>query len=176
MDRWLIQGVPFYPDDTILCGPASMAEVMTFLGRPTTVAEASAPLLRANLRGSLAPDLVVWARREGLKARFWAASPEELVSLIKANKPVILQIDSGQALAAGHFVVALGYGPEGLVVNSADVRQQILPWAEFLTRWYRFRNLAILLESPGEPGPAAPAPRPAEAVPEAPPIILDRPL
>jgi hypothetical protein len=175
MDRWLIQGVPFYPDDTILCGPASMAEVMTFLGRPTTVAEATTPLLRANLRGSLAPDLVIWARREGFKARFWAAAPEEIVSLIKANQPVILQIDSGQAITTGHFVVALGYGPEGLVVNSANVKQEILPWAEFLTRWFKFKNLAILLENPAKPSPSEAA-KPTEAAPLAPPIILDQPL
>ncbi|MDR0550091.1 MAG: C39 family peptidase [Deltaproteobacteria bacterium] len=172
VDRRLIEGVPFYPDDSYLCGPASLAAVLTFQGRPTTVAEASTPLIRVNLRGSLAPDLAIWARDLGYKARFWAAKPEEIVLLIQKNKPVILQIDSGLALKTGHFVVALGYGPEGLVVNSATVQQLIIPWAEFLTRWLKFQNLALLVESPTEPIATTPEP----LAPPAPVLTLDKPV
>jgi hypothetical protein len=175
MDRRLIEKVPFYPDDTILCGPASLAAVMTFYGRKTTPEEAAAPLIRTNLRGSLAPDLVLWARKMGFKARFWSAKPEEIVALLKKNKPVILQIDSGLAIKTGHFIVAVGYGPEGLVANSAMVQQAITPWAEFLTRWLKFGNLAILVESEEEASveEAVPAPRPNPSIPA---LIMDSPL
>jgi hypothetical protein len=171
--RRLIERVPFYPDDTILCGPASLAAVMTFHGRPTTVEEAAAPLIRANLRGSLAPDLALWARKMGFKARFWSAKPQEIIDLIDQGQPVIVQIDSGLALRTGHFLVALGYGPEGLVVNSATVRQVIVPWAEFLTRWAKFRNLALLVENPDQPPPTLPV---APSTPNPPPLILDKPV
>ncbi|MDR1576786.1 MAG: C39 family peptidase [Deltaproteobacteria bacterium] len=171
MNHRLIEKVPFFPDNTILCGPATLAAVLTFQGRPTTVEEVVKPLLRTNLRGSLAPDLVILARKMGLKARFWAAKPEEIVALIDQGRPVILQIDSGLAIKTGHFVVALGYGPEGLVINTDTVKQSIMPWAEFLTRWLKFQNLAILVESP-IPTPAKESkPKP---IPEAL-ILLDTP-
>jgi hypothetical protein len=151
MTRRLIANVPFFPDNTFLCGPATLAAVITFQGRPTTIEDISGPLLRTNLRGSLAPDLVLLAREMGLKARFWSAQPEEILKIIDQGHPLILQIDSGLALKTGHFVVALGYGPEGLVINTDTVRQAIMPWSEFLTRWRQYQNLAILVENPRAP-------------------------
>jgi hypothetical protein len=178
----LIAGVPFYPDETNLCGPASIAAVMTFLGRPTEVTEATEAVQRSNLRGSLAPDLTIWARSKGFKARFWAAKPEELLRLIDHQNPVILQINSGLMglpVKTGHFVVAVGYGPEGLVANSGVIQQEIIPWSDFLTRWHSFGNIAILVELPDSNEAAGAGKNSEEQTPETSPpipvIVLDTP-
>jgi hypothetical protein len=170
LNHRLIAGVPFYPDETYLCGPASLAAVMTFQGVPVTVEEARQAVVRPSLRGSLAADLVLTARKNGLKSSFWSARPEEILIHINQQKPVILQINSGLAYRTGHFIVAVGYGPEGLVANSGAMQQTIIPWADFLTKWLAFNNLAILIEKPDDPS------RPAETiVPPAPILTLDQP-
>ncbi|MDR1085900.1 MAG: C39 family peptidase [Deltaproteobacteria bacterium] len=179
----LIAGVPFYPDETNLCGPASIAAVMTFLGRPTEVSEAAEAVQRTNLRGSLAPDLTIWARSKGFKAKFWAAKPEEILRLIDLQNPVILQINSGLMglpVKTGHFVVAVGYGPEGLVANSGVIQQEIIPWSDFLTRWYSFGNIAILVELPDSnkntgTEESSEEQAPADISPTVPVIVLDTP-
>jgi hypothetical protein len=150
---------------------------MTFQGLPTTAAQASEALTRPNLRGTVTPDLVLWARNKGLKARFWSSQPDELIKLIDQQKPVIVQINAGITglpYKLGHFAVAVGYLPEGIVANSGGVQQSIIPWSEFLTRWFAFGNLAILIEKPGEESQIQDL-RPQSPVSPAPLITLDRP-
>ncbi|MDR1546054.1 MAG: C39 family peptidase [Deltaproteobacteria bacterium] len=162
----LIAGVPFYPDDTSHCGPSSLAAVLTFHGRPTTVEEVAADVQRADLRGSLGPDLMLWARNHGFAARLAALTPEELVELIDAQKPVILLLDSGLGpVRRGHFIVAVGYAPDGLVANTGLVRQQIIPWSSLLTDWHRMGRFAVAIDGLAPPADGRPAGLDAEAAP-----------
>ncbi|MDR1110976.1 MAG: C39 family peptidase [Deltaproteobacteria bacterium] len=178
-DRFLIAGVPFIPDDSSHCGPSSLAAVMSFHGRPTTKEEVAADVQRADLRGSLGPDLVIWARSRGMRASFSSSGPAELVAWLREGKPVILLLETGLGpIHKGHFVVAVGFGPEGLVVNTGEVQQRIAPWPDLIGDWRRMGHFAILVEGrdaqgaaatgdgTGEPAPGSPAldPGPVEVV------------
>jgi hypothetical protein len=167
-ERIMISGVPFIPDDSSHCGPSTLAAVMTFRGRETTKEEVAVEVQREDLRGSLGPDLVIWAREKGMAASFTGSSPDKLIAAIKSGQPVILLIDSGLGLVhKGHFLVAVGYGPEGLVVNTGQVQQQILPWRELLTDWRKMGNFAIFVTglapaTGSAQGPGASAGEPVE--------------
>jgi ABC-type bacteriocin/lantibiotic exporter with double-glycine peptidase domain len=157
----LIPDLPFYPDDTRLCGPASLAAVMNYMGYPVTLEEVEAGVQRWEIKGSIGPDLVLWARSRGARARFFAAEPEELLGFVERRTPVVVQVDEGIGpVIMGHFMVVAGYSPDGIVVNSGTVRQEIRPWAKFLTQWYRMGNFAIEVG-----GREAAAPAPAEGEP-----------
>jgi hypothetical protein len=99
----------------------------------------------------LGPDLVLWARKQGFEAGFKDSSPEELIKSIDALKPVILLLDEGFGpVRKGHFVVAVGYSPEGLVVNSGEIQQQLLSWSSVLTSWLKLGNFAIFVNGPAQ--------------------------
>ncbi|MDR1166921.1 MAG: C39 family peptidase [Deltaproteobacteria bacterium] len=167
-DSRLVMGVPFFPDDTNLCGPASLAATLTFYGYPTTVAEAAAGVQRWDIGGSLGPDLVLWARERGANARFFAADPDTLVAMIARQNPVIVQVDEGLGpIVKGHFMVIVGYNFEGVVANNGLIQQEIIPWSRFLTDWYAMGYFAIAVERETAEGtPAGNGGGDAPALPE----------
>jgi hypothetical protein len=47
-------------------------------------------------------------------------------------------VDYGLAnIRQNHYLVALGYTPEHIIVNSGGTEHKKTPWAEFLHRWDR---------------------------------------
>jgi hypothetical protein len=108
--------------------------------------------------------MVIWAREKGMKATFAASDPSQVMARLKEGQPLILLLETGLGpLRKGHFVVAVGYGPEGLVVNSGLIQQEIMPWADFLKSWRKMGNFTIFV-SPGAP---AGAPEEADSLGEA---------
>jgi hypothetical protein len=180
-DSRMVIGVPFFPDDENQCGPASLAAVMTFAGRPTSLEEASLAVQRSSLRGSLGPDLVLWARQQGMRAKFFSSNPEELVEFIGKQQPIIVMVDQGLGpVRKGHFMVAVGYHFEGLVANNGLVQQEIIPWTKFLTDWYKTGYFAILVEGkepdsglPEVSPEASPTDSPTDSLADSPEITPD---
>ncbi|MDR2946866.1 MAG: hypothetical protein LBV79_08990 [Candidatus Adiutrix sp.] len=141
----LILQVPFYSDEAGLCGPSALASVMTYGGRPTTAEEAAMAL---NQERPTAQSMAVWARREGLSAEIFSGAPEQLVEAVKAHKPFIVRLDrDAPPILRGQYAVVVGYTPDGPVLNSCAIHQQIIPWKDFLAGWYKSTNLSIMIES-----------------------------
>ncbi len=146
MENRLIQQIPFQPNDAVPCSASSLATVMTFNGRPTTMEDAARALESAANREK-GRAMVIWARHESMKASFAAGTPEQLLEKVKERKPVILRLDRKAApIEAGNYAVLVGYSPDGPVLNSCDINQQIIPWADFLAAWNRADNLMIMIE------------------------------
>jgi hypothetical protein len=51
--------------------------------------------------------------------------------------------------------VALGFGPEGLVLNSGEFQQLVIPWKDFLQDWRKMGNFAIFVNGLASPQPTA---------------------
>src|SRR5690348_10916760 len=64
----LFLNVPFFPDKTDQCGPATLAEVLTFWGKSVQPQELSKEMYLAKLHGTLPMDLLLTAKKHGLKA------------------------------------------------------------------------------------------------------------
>ncbi|MDR1658607.1 MAG: C39 family peptidase [Deltaproteobacteria bacterium] len=162
LGRRVIPQVPFIADDSAHCGPSSLAAVLTFHGRPTTKEEVAVDVQRADLRGSLGPDLVLWARAQGFKAGFSSMKPQELIANIDRSKPVIVLLDTGMGpVRKGHFAVAVGYASDGLVLNTGVISSYLMPWPEVLTQWYKMSNFAILVEGLADSGDGRTSAEPA---------------
>jgi hypothetical protein len=120
---------------------------MTFSGYPVTVSEVAQKIQRWELKGSVGPDLVLYARSKGAKARFYASTPEDLLYYVDKQIPVIVQVNRGMGpLIKGHFMVVVGYHTEGIVANTGTIQQEIIPWSKFLTEWYSMGNFAVVIE------------------------------
>jgi hypothetical protein len=148
----LILNVPFHPDDTNLCGPASLAALLTYSGYPTTVEEAENAVKRWNLRGAIGADLAIYARDKGADARFYSSTPEFLLEHIEQKEPVLVEVDNGIGpLVKAHFMLVVGYSPEGVVANNGLVQQEIIPWSKFLTAWYKMGYFALVVKNKEKP-------------------------
>ena len=137
----LILQVPFFGAEAGAGAAGALAEVMTYNGRPVTAEK----IVLALGENSPTPHaLVVWARGEDFKALYYQAGPASLVEAVKAGRPLIVRLGGpAPPLAAGDYAVVVGYNPEGVVVNSRSINQQIVPWGPFLTGWLQARNIAI---------------------------------
>ncbi|MDR2198671.1 MAG: C39 family peptidase [Deltaproteobacteria bacterium] len=152
-DFRLIEGVPFFPDDSYLCGPASVAAVLSHAGYPTTLDEARRGVSARGPGGSLGPDLVIYARERGASASFFSASAEELTEHIGRGVPLIVEVDYGfLGVVKAHFMVIVGYSPEGVVANTGTTSGELIPWASFLSSWKKMAYFAIRVEGKGEAG------------------------
>ena len=137
----LILQMPFFSAEAGAGAAGALAEVMTYNGRPVT---AEKIILALGERPPTPHALVVWARGEGLGALYYNADPPRLVEAVREGRPLIVLMGADASpLSAGDFAVVVGYNPEGVVVNSRSINQQIVAWGPFLTGWLRARNLAI---------------------------------
>jgi hypothetical protein len=137
----LILQVPFFSAEAGAGAAGALAEVMTYNGRPVT---AERIILALGEKPPSPHALVVWARNEGLRALYCRADPPRLVESVREGRPLVVRLGAAAPpLAAGDYAVVVGYNPEGVVVNSRSINQQIIAWSAFLSGWLKSDNLAI---------------------------------
>jgi hypothetical protein len=146
VESWLILQVPFFSAETAAGAAGALAEVMTYNGRPVT---AEKVVLALGPKPPSPHALVIWARGEGLRALYYNADPTLLVKSVREGRPLIVRLGvDAPPLAAGDYAVVVGYNPEGVVVNSRSINQQIISWGPFLAGWLKSQNLAIEITPP----------------------------
>ena len=146
--------MPFYPDADHQCGPASLAGVLNYHGAGVTPEEVSRAVYRKNLKGSLALDLVLYARSRGLSAKWSSGRPDDIIQTVDAGLPLIVMVDYGFAgVSKNHFMVLIGYSPDGVTTSSG----KIIDWDNLLRSWEKTKcwNLQIEPQEPGNPRPGS---------------------
>jgi hypothetical protein len=137
----LILQVPYFSAGAGAGAAGALAEVMTYNGRPIT---AERIVLALGEKPPSPHAMVVWARSEGLRALYYNAEPSHLVKSVREGRPLIVRLGAASPpLAAGDYAVVVGYNPEGVVINSRAINQQIIAWSPFLAGWHKARNLTI---------------------------------
>jgi hypothetical protein len=141
LESRLILQAPFFSAEAGAGAAGALAEVMTYNGRPVT---AERIVLALGEKPPSPHALAVWARTEGLRALYYHADPPRLVESVREGRPLIVRLGAAAPpLAAGDYAVVVGYNPEGVVVNSRSINQQIIPWGSFLSGWLKAGNLAL---------------------------------
>ncbi|MBU1002352.1 MAG: C39 family peptidase [Proteobacteria bacterium] len=142
-----IPDVPFHAQEVFQCGPASLAGVLNYLGDPVTPDEIAQAVFRPELRGSVSLDLALYPRGRGLSSRFWRGTVEDLVRSVDTGQPLVLMLDLGLGpVSTYHFLVVVGYSPQGPIVNTGRREHALLPWGEFLRTWERADSWTLLVE------------------------------
>ena len=77
-----IEGVPFYKQSESTCGPAALASVFAFWGRPVNLEEITARVYLPQLRGTLPMDMESYARERGLNTASSAGTLADLKAYI----------------------------------------------------------------------------------------------
>ncbi len=142
----LIEDVPFYPQSTYQCGPASLAGVLNFWGVRVTLDEIAEEIYSRSARGTLNIDMVLYAQRHGLKAIHYEGSMEDLKRKIDSGYPIIVLVDYGFfSIQANHFMVVIGYNEDGVIANSGKNREKFIPKKDFLRSWKKTKFWTLLI-------------------------------
>ncbi len=144
----IVAPLPFYPDGTYRCGPATLAAVLNFRGVAVTPAEIAAEIFSPSARGALDMEMVFYAEAKGLRVRRYAGTEEDIKRNIDRGNPLIALVDYGHwVYEQGHFLVIIGYDDQGFIVNSGKDQRKAIPREEFLKVWRKAGFWALLVES-----------------------------
>jgi hypothetical protein len=142
-----VNKVPFYPQVSFQCGPASLAGVLNFFGEGVTPDEIAEAIFRRDIRGTVTLDMLLYARKRGFSAEWYNGSVDDIRRSVDGRVPLIVMVDLGFAsLSKNHFMVVVGYTPEGVIANSGKTREKLIPWKAFLARWNRTKRWALRIE------------------------------
>jgi ABC-type bacteriocin/lantibiotic exporter with double-glycine peptidase domain len=134
-----VADVPFFPQDELQCGPASLAMVLAFSGLAIRPDELVDQVYTEQRRGSLQLSIVSAARRHGrLAVRI--ANLRELAAELAAGNPVLVLQNLGlDWYPTWHYAVAIGYDAEaGQIVLHTDTRPaRAVPMPVFERTWAR---------------------------------------
>ena len=132
----IIAGVPFFPQEDYQCGPACMAAALNFLGEKTTPEAVAPKLFREDIRGTTTLDMAVYPRTIGYDSRWYSGSILDLRRAVDSGQPRIVFVDYGIGpVSAYHFMVVVGYSPEGAIVTSGGDEHKVIAWPSFMGPW-----------------------------------------
>ena len=142
-----VENVPFYSQLTYQCGPASLSGVLNFYGEEETPDKIARAIFRGNIRGTVTLDMVLYAREKGFSARWYSGSTHDIQCAVDGGVPLIVMVDLGFAnLSKYHYMVVVGYEPEGVIVNSGKEREKLIRWGRFLSPWKRTKCWTLRIE------------------------------
>lgn len=134
--RRVVSGVPFFPQEDYQCGPACLASVLNFLGEQTTPEQVAAKIFRQEARGSTTLDMAVYPRTIGYDSRWYSGTMRDLQNAVDSGQPRIIFVDYGLGpVSAYHFMVVVGYAPQGAIVNSGGDEHKLIAWPQFMGPW-----------------------------------------
>jgi ABC-type bacteriocin/lantibiotic exporter with double-glycine peptidase domain len=141
-----IENMPFHPQESYQCGPASLAGVLNYLGVAVTPDEVARNIFSASARGTLTIDMVLYARQKGLFAEQYKGSLENLKQNIDSGLPVVVLVDyGGMMYQLNHFMVIFGYNEYGILANSGKDKEKFIPEDDFLKSWEKTDFWTLLI-------------------------------
>lgn len=159
--------VPFFPDRRDQWGPAALAGVLGFWGRPATPEELRREIYFPKQRGSVALDLRDAARAHGLSAEMTTGTLETLKRELDGGRPAIVLVNTGFRLVpVRSFMVVTGYNEwlGGVYAHFGPNKDAFLPYRRFESDWAKAGRW-ILLASDGKAAPAKPEAKALISVP-----------
>lgn len=136
--RHILEGVPFYPDDTDQCGPSALASVLGYWGVPTEPAELKKDLYLAKADGTLPMDMAPVARAHGFAALAYSGDLDQLRAAIEEGSPLVVCLNLGlKALPYNHFAVVTGFDDvrQGVYLHSGKKKNTFVSYKKFLKSW-----------------------------------------
>ena len=156
-----IERVPFFPQEQYYCGPSSLAMALAWSGLPVMPDDLVAAVYTPGREGTLAPDIVAAARRNGRLAVEIHALDDVLKELAAGHPVIVFQNLRLSLFPQWHFAVAIGYdlNERQLILRSGTTRRRVIPLDAFENTWRRADYWALVVLPPdGAPATADPEP------------------
>lgn len=146
-----IQGVPFFPQERYMCGPAALASVFAHYGHKAGMREVAGKVYEPSLKGSLPIDLLVYAKTKGFAVNYYMGGLDDLKARVDRSEPLILFLNLGhKQYPLGHYIVVLGYDDkEQRIIAHSGEKEMAYTYKELLRSWGK-TNFATLLVTPAQ--------------------------
>lgn len=144
--------VPFVPQDAYQCGPAALAMMLQWAGKPVSADTLVDEVWLPERKGSLGIELRAAARSRGLMA-YPVESAEALFQELQANRPVlVMQNLALPSWPKWHFAVVTGYRNQGdtVVLHSGTTQSDSSHWNRFIRTWARADQWGFTLVEAGQ--------------------------
>ncbi len=148
-----VEGVPFYRQSEDTCGPAALAGVLAFWGRPAALDDITAAVYVPKLRGTLPMDMENYARNAGFETASSAGTLDDLKTALRRNLPVICLLDLGFGLyRRPHYVIAVGFDDRNAVLIEHDGLQanSVMAYDAFAKAWKRAGQWMLIIRPKGD--------------------------
>lgn len=147
-----IKGVPFFPQDEYMCGPAALASVIGYWGRGEGMEKVAKEVYEEKLKGTLPLDLFLYAKEKGFDAVYYKGSLADLKEKLDGGFPLILFLNLGYEMyPVGHYIVAVGYsdGSKAVMAHSGMNKEEVFTYDRLLNAWGK-TGFSTLLVTPKE--------------------------
>lgn len=147
-----VDGVPFFPQDEYLCGPAALASVMAFYGAEESMDGVAGAVYNEKLRGTLPMDLLVYARDRGFETSYYRGGFKDLAERLGNGEPLVLFLNLGyDVYPVGHYIVAVGISEKdgAVLAHSGVEREKVYGMKELQKAWSRTGFSTLLVRPAG---------------------------
>lgn len=143
----IIENVPFYPQETYKCGPASLSTVLNYWGVSVSPKDIAAEIFSESTKGTLNIDMTLYARNIGLEAVQYKGSIKDIRGNIGLGYPIIVMVDYGfWVYQQNHFMVVIGHDKNAVIVRSGRDRLRFIPEEKFVRAWKRTNFWTLLIK------------------------------
>jgi tetratricopeptide (TPR) repeat protein len=158
----LLKDVPFFPQQSYQCGPASLAMLMNYQGKSIGHEALVDQVFIESRQGSLQAEMPAATRRQGLLPYVHDALFTTLLEQVDAGHPVLVFQNLGFGFyPVWHYAVVVGYDLEEqiIVLHSGTTAGLQRDFRRFELEWRGGEYWAMTMHRPGEfpfdPEPAA---------------------
>ena len=151
--RLRVEGVPFYPQEALQCGPAALAETLGWSGHRVTPAELKSDLFIPAREGTLQAEILAQARARGRVAYRLQGGLEALVAELEAGHPVLVLQNLGlDWVPVWHYAVVVGYDPgtPAFILRSGAEKTHESGLDRFRRTWERTDHWAVVTMPPDQ--------------------------
>jgi ABC-type bacteriocin/lantibiotic exporter with double-glycine peptidase domain len=135
-----IEKVPFYRQSESTCGPAALAGVFSFWGRPADLDRITAKIYIPKLGGTLPMDMENFAREAGFATASSEGTLRELKAYARKGIPVICMLDLGFGLYhQPHYITMVGFDDVNavIIVHDGVTPDRLIGYDAFQKAWDR---------------------------------------
>lgn len=147
-----LASTPFFPQERYQCGPASLAMSLATAGIDVTPDALKPQVYVPQREGSLQPEMLAAARRNGAVAMNIPPTLEALLTELATGHPVlVLQNLSLSWMPLWHYAVVIGYdlAREEIILRSGTTERLAMSLYTFDKTWERGNRWAMVTLPPG---------------------------
>lgn len=148
-----IADIPFFPQERFQCGPASLAMLLHWAGRPVSPDLLEAQIYLSGRRGTLQLEILGAARKAGVLPYEHAGGFDDLWQLLAAGKPaLVLQNLAFSWYPKWHYALVVGYDAATgeLLLHSARDAYTRQSLKAFARSWHDGNQWLVSLSPPGK--------------------------